>query len=67
MEDDYALDFKKIPSNLGTTLWRAEIPGGWLMMACDDVVHVTEQQGMQSGYDYRSSLTFVSDPEHLWR
>lgn len=45
-------------------VYRAYIPGGWLVRSEDDVFGI----GMVIPYgrDWRSSLCFVPDPDHLW-
>lgn len=45
-------------------LYRAKVFGGWLVRACDDVVHDKSDvgHGMDSGWDYRNSITFIPDP-----
>lgn len=61
------LVFEEVKSNLGDTLWRAPIPGGWLVKVTSEVIHQNPQQGMQSGWDWRSSITFVPDKAHSWK
>lgn len=50
-----------------SSLVRTRVPWGWLVMNTDDVVHDTPHNGMQSGWDFRTSLTFIFDPFHRWK
>ncbi|MEJ1422234.1 MAG: hypothetical protein Q2484_17080 [Candidatus Sedimenticola sp. (ex Thyasira tokunagai)] len=44
---------------------RAKVPGGWLVKAVENVFHLTDyQQG--DGWDWRVSMAFVPDPDHIW-
>lgn len=47
---------------------RAEVPGGWLVLAQTNVCHQDPNgvAGMHPGWDWRPSLAFVPDPEHEW-
>ena len=45
---------------------RAKVPGGWLVKAHENVIHFTEDRGMESGWDYRISMCFVPDSEYQW-
>ena len=51
----------------GTT-WRLRVPGGWIVRYSDDVTHDQSDlgRGMQSGWDWRSSITFVRDWNWEW-
>jgi len=51
-----------------TTYRRTKIFGGWLVESCSDVYHVGDPNYGQtgSGYDWRTSVTFVPDPAHEW-
>ena len=44
---------------------RAEVHGGWLVKAYENVEHMTED-GLKSGWDWRVAMTFVPDPSHVW-
>lgn len=61
------MEFEDIKTNLGDSFRRARIFGGWLVTVTSDVIHDTEYNGMTSGHDWRTSVTFVFDPFHLWR
>jgi len=45
---------------------RAKVPGGWLVKATESVVHVTDINGIDDGYDWRIAMAFVPDPKHEW-
>ena len=45
---------------------RAMVPGGWLVKVSEDVTHLTEYNGMDSGWDWRIAIAFVPDPQHAW-
>lgn len=53
------------PSHLGY-MWRSRTPTGWLVRETQDVTHHIPDRGLDSGYDWRVSLTFVPDPDGLW-
>lgn len=59
------LDWESIESNMGE-FYRCKVIGGWLIMSQNDVTHDTRQQGLQSGWDWRNSVTFVPDALGLW-
>jgi len=44
---------------------RARTPTGWLVCQVDDVLKDLNGQ-MQNGYEWRSALTFVLDPDGTW-
>ena len=44
---------------------RCKVPGGWIVKAFEDVVHLTER-AMEPGWDFRIALCFVPDPKHEW-
>ncbi|MCO6456912.1 MAG: hypothetical protein J5I93_16560 [Pirellulaceae bacterium] len=51
-----------------TWLYRAPVPGGWLVMVQrheQDTATLT--QGVGRGLGVGSGLTFVPDPEHAWK
>lgn len=45
---------------------RVKVFGGWLVKAFEDVMHVSDESGKYSGYDWRIAMTFVPDPNHEW-
>lgn len=45
---------------------RAKVFGGWIVKAYQNVVHNRDGL-MQSGWDWRASITFVPDPKHEWK
>ncbi len=50
-------------------LYRAEVPGGWLVKAVDEIMQPPLPAGYPFGgreYDTVSSMTFLPDPEHAW-
>lgn len=60
------VEFNTVTTNVGDTIRRAAVPGGWLVLVTSDVIHITETVGVQSNYDWRTSSTFVPDQYHLW-
>jgi hypothetical protein len=47
---------------------RARVPGGWLVKHTDDVnVSLHEGVSPQTGYEWRTSLCFVPDPNNEWK
>ncbi len=47
-------------------LERAAIFGGWLVRSTTSVSHCMVDGGVQDGWDWRESITFVPDPVHQW-
>jgi hypothetical protein len=49
-------------------LYRAEIPGGWLVRYSDDVLlpNYPREGECGQGCGFRHSICFVPDPEHQW-
>lgn len=45
---------------------RAEVFGGWLVKAYEDVEHYIPDQGLRSGWDWRVAMVFIPDPAHEW-
>ena len=60
------LNFEDVHTNIADTVRRAEVPGGWLVTITSDVTHMTESNGIQGSYDWRTACTFVPDPSHAW-
>lgn len=51
----------------GDHFQRAKIFGGWIVTVSSNVSHIMEYNRIDDGYDWRTSITFVFDPFHLWR
>jgi hypothetical protein len=65
------LKWEEINHNNGFFLKRTRVFGGWLVAAVSDVIsHVntgyTKPDYLQ-GYEWRTSITFVPDPNHEWK
>lgn len=63
-----AINWQTIP-NKGEagTLERARTPGGWLVRETHNVLHNHPQGGpFTDGYEWRTSLVYVPDPEGSW-
>ena len=61
------VEFETVPTNNAITLFRAEVPGGWLVMGVNEVYTNALESGLfGKGFEWRSSLCFVPDPEHHW-
>ena len=62
------MEWEEISQNLSFFLRRAKVPGGWLVVATEDVIHDQSAygRGMVGGWDWRVALTFVPDPNHEW-
>lgn len=60
--------WEDIPSNRSGYYSRSKILGGWLVQVTEDVSHDRQVgRGMESGYDWRTSICFVPDPDHEWK
>jgi hypothetical protein len=61
------LQFEELKSNLAGTMWRAKVPGGWLVKDVQDVISDSDSQHLYgNGYEWRSSICFVPDENHNW-
>jgi len=60
------LEWKQVTKD-GST-WKLKVPGGWIVRYSDDIVHdrAIYGRGLESGWDWRSSIVFVPDPEWYW-
>lgn len=56
------MEWERIDINM----YRARIPGGWLVKHEAPVIHDTSHLGMIDGWDERISICFVPDPDHTW-
>ena len=45
---------------------RTRTPGGWLVMHTMDVQTTMSDGSKQEGYEWRSALCFVPDPQYQW-
>lgn len=61
-----SIKWEKIESDLTGCMYRTKTPTGWLIYEQHDVLHTRGDDALQSGYEWRSAMTFVPDPEHLW-
>jgi hypothetical protein len=46
---------------------RAKVVGGWIVKVSEDVIHYTEYNGLQSGWDWRIAICFVPDQNYSWK
>jgi hypothetical protein len=70
------INWTKIKQNTGGTLFRAQVIGGWLVKEVQELpIQTPEVENSyntfvtwrnQEGYNWTSSICFVSDPEHKW-
>lgn len=60
------IEFETLESNISATIQRAKVPGGWLVLAVDDVLSQMAQ-GNITGFEWRSNITFVPDPTYSWK
>jgi len=66
MNEEKKLVFEPIKHDLADSMFRTRVPWGWLVVVSADVVH--DQNGSwQSGWDWRTSITFMFDPFHRWK
>lgn len=54
-----AIDIK----NSSFYYFRTKVPWGWIVECVGDVM----EKNMESGYQWRPSITFVFDPFHWWK
>lgn len=58
--------WEKIESDTSGTMYRSRTPTGWLVYEINNVLHTAHDVPLQSGYEWRSAMTFVPDPEGVW-
>lgn len=51
---------------IDTVTSRAKVFGGWMVRISEPVTHHTPN-GLQDGWDWRTSLCFIPDPNHEWK
>jgi hypothetical protein len=65
------LNWEGIKHDHGFTMQRTPIPGGWLVAVVSDVMTpINTGYNMpepREGYEWRTSITFVPDPNHEWK
>jgi hypothetical protein len=65
------LNWEEIEHNHSFNLIRVRIPGGWLVSATEDVRSPMDtgynKPEYYKGYEWRTSITFVPDPNHEWK
>lgn len=61
------INWEEITTEHGDYLYRAKIFGGWLVKITCDVVTQNEYILNQTGFEWRSSITFIPDANHEWR
>ena len=57
---------KSLWENIDSDTARLKVPGGWLVRYDNEVVEIVHGEELQSGYQWRSSMNFVPDPNHDW-
>lgn len=60
------LNFEEISTNIGDTINRARVPGGWFVLVTSEVVSTFPDGRRESGYEWRESIVFYPDPSHSW-
>lgn len=63
------IEWEKMDSPHGHTMFRASIPGGWLVIVSNEVSTMIPQSDSfinEQGFEWRESITFVPDPMHVW-
>lgn len=61
----YSLEFETIQvKGSSSTIKRAKVIGGWLILVTDKLTEYQERH--TGGYGFRTSTTFIPDPEHKW-
>jgi hypothetical protein len=61
------LKWEEIKQDRAFYLYKAKVPGGWLVACTDDVLDQSEQLFHQSGWEWRTSITYVPDPLGVWK
>lgn len=58
--------WEEIEQSTGGSMYRTKVPTGWLIKEVQEVMHNFPDRGLDNGYDWTSTLTFVPDPTHSW-
>lgn len=58
-------DIGQAPCQAGL-LQRARVPGGWLVRETLEVAHNLPEQGYVSGWEWRTALAYIPDPDGRW-
>ncbi len=46
---------------------RARVPGGWVLKVTQDVMtNIRPEECPHEGYEWRTSICFIPDPNHKW-
>lgn len=63
------LKWEPVDQNMATTISRAKVPWGWILLAVDDVYKIDSPHSylIGPGYEWRTSITFMFDPFHWWK
>lgn len=60
-----AVKWDEIHNNHGSYLYRARVPGGWLVKStADAVVNINDR--LEVGHSWTESICFVPDPLNQW-
>ncbi len=58
--------WEELDQNIGGTLFRTKVPGGWLVKEVQEVCTQLPGDRSDSGLEWRSTLAYVPDPTHSW-
>ena len=58
------IKWETLTTDIAVTIQRAQVPGGWLVISVDEVI--TPNTLNDTGYEWRSSICFMPDPNHEW-
>jgi len=65
------LSWEQIDHGMGFQMQRTKIFGGWLVTTIDEVRSPIytgyNQPEYKEGYEWRTSITYVHDPNHDWK
>ena len=67
MMEESKLVFEAVKHDLADAMWRTRVPWGWLVMMSAEVMHQFPDGRFDSGWDWRTSITFMFDPFHRWK
>lgn len=64
------LAWEQVPQNHGDILYRAWVPGGWLIKNTDEVLSPIDEgydkPSYKTGYEWRTTICFMPDVNHMW-
>ena len=65
IQPDILIEWEELRQTQAGYLYRAQVPGGWLVKEVQDV-GIVLNGSLDHGYSWQSTLVFIPDPTHSW-